>query len=136
MMFTVPHPSNLVPLVIVLTEEKIHLLLFPFQKSAYPLVNALEICLLLWSEVEKVEGLPLPRLFNMKTLHILSSFVLAQCRSQKLTLEYTFDDAVEKGTLWTKIVPSEHQQLEEMKAKVEELRAELEELRKENKENK
>ena len=111
MAFTVPPPSSLIPLVFVLTEEKMHLVLFPFQQAGLPLVNAIEVCLPLWIEGEAVGDLPVPRLVNMKILHILSSFVLAQTLNTQLLVNYPLSDAESKGTLWDKIAPSEHQQL-------------------------
>jgi hypothetical protein len=131
MAFTVPHPSSLMPLVIVLTEEKMHLVLFPFEQAGLPLVNAIEICLPLWIEGEAVGELPVPRLFNMKVLHILSSFVLAQYLNTQLLVSYPLNDAEPKGTLWDKIAPSEHQQLMQLHDELESQRDELESQREE-----
>ena len=78
--FTAPDPARVMPLVFVLTEEVIHLVLFPFKnEEKSSLVNALAIQFPLWTEDEGSSNeFKLPRLLNLQLLHILASLELAQ----------------------------------------------------------
>ena len=78
--FTAPDPARAMPLVFVLTEEVIHLVLFPFKnEEKSSLVNALAIQFPLWTEDEGSSNeFKLPRLLNLQLLHILASLELAQ----------------------------------------------------------
>ena len=123
--FAVLDPIDAMPLVFVLTENDLHLVLFPFMKEGKgSLVNALNIQIPLWTTDEgSSKECKLPWRLNLQLLHVLASLVLAQIFNIRLNVEYSFSDATAKLHLSERIITD--------KMKIDELKAELEETIKE-----
>ena len=114
-------PSNALPLVFVLTENDLHLVLFPFMKEGKgSLVNALKIQIPLWTTDEgSSKECKLPWHLNLQLLHVLASLVLAQIFNIRLNVEYSFSDATAKLHLSKRII-TDKMKIDELKRLMEE----------------